>query len=247
MKIISNEHQLNIIKESIELPTYKVPIPFNVKEATKAATQLYKKEITSNVKDLVFRLSNDYIAEVVQPNGNLNRALEERNKNDIESQYASFIKAVSNTMNYLIRQEPNYEVSFLQLFVRVESRQHKNGWGSTYRENKYGEGSILRFFLMLLNNPYVIYRLFTRPETKEELQIGTQVVKWKRRADKLVEGLVPMGNYIDSLIANRAKLIKNSPALRAMANEPYVAPEYDTHKVAEWDIWEPVEIKIKKR
>lgn len=241
MKIILNEHQLNIIKESIELPTYKVPIPFNEKEATKVATQLYKKEITSNVKDLVFRLSNDYIAEVVQPNKDLNRALEERNVNDIESQYASFIKAVSNTMNYLIRQEPNYEVSFLQLFVKVESRQHKNGWGSTYRENKYGEGSILRFFLMLLNNPYVIYRLFTRPETKEELQIGTQVVLWKRKADSLAKGLVPMGSYIDSLIANRRKLIKNSPALRAMANEPYVAPEYDTHKVAEWDIWTPVD------
>ena len=247
MKIILNEHQLNIIKESIELPTYKVPVPFNEKEAKKIAAKLHRKGITFDADDLVFRLSNDYIAEVVQPNGNLNRALEERNKNDIESQYASFIKAVSNTMNYLIRQEPNYEVSFLQLFVRVESRQHKNGWGSTYRENRYGEGSILRFFLMLLNNPYVIYRLFTRPETKEELQIGTQVVKWKRRADKLVEGLVPMGSYIDSLIANRRKLIKNSPALRAMANEPYVAPEYDTHKVAEWDIWEPVEIKIKKR
>ena len=243
MKIILNEHQLNIIKESIELPTYKVPIPFNVKEATKVATQLYKKEITSNVKDLVFRLSNDYIAEVVQPNKDLNRALEEGNKNDIESQYASFIKAVSNTMNYLIRQEPNYEVSFLQLFVRVESRQHKNGRGSTYRENRYGEGSILRFFLMLLNNPYVINRLFTRPETKEELQIGTQVVIWKRRADdELVKGIVPMESYIDSLIANRRKLIKNSPALSAMAREEYVAPEYDTHKVAQWDIWGPVEI-----
>ena len=56
-----------------------------------------------------------------------------------------------------------------------------------------------------------------------------------------------MESYINSLIANRRKLIKNSPALRAMANEPYVAPEYDTHKVAEWDIWTPVEIKIKKR
>ena len=191
---------------------------------------------------MVFRLSNDYIAEVVQPNKDLNRALKEGNKNDIESQYASFIKAVSNTMNYLIRQEPNYEVSFLQLFVRVESRQHKNGWGSTYRENRYGEGSILRFFLMLLNNPYVINRLFTRPETKEELQIGTQVVLWKRRADnELVEGIVPMESYIDSLIANRRKLIKNTPALSTMANEPYVAPEYDTHKVAEWDIWKPVD------
>ena len=241
MKIILNEHQLNIIKESIELPPYKVPIPFNEKEATKVATQLYEKEITSNVKDLVYRLSNDYIAEVVQPNGNLNRALQGRNKNDIESQYASFIKAVSNTMNYLVRQEPNHKGSFLELFVRVESRQHKNGWGSTYRENKYGEGSILRFFLMLLNNPYVLNRLFTIPETKEELQIGTQLVKWKRKADDLAEGLVPMESYIDGLISNRAKLIKNSPALSTMAREEYVAPEYDTHKVAQWEIWKPVE------
>ena len=241
MKIILNEHQLNIIKESIELPAYKVPIPFNEKEATKVATQLYEKGITSNVKDLVYRLSNDYIAEVVQPNGNLNRALKGRDKNDIESQYASFIKAVSNTMNYLVRQEPNHKGSFLELFVRVESRQHKNGWGSTYRENKYGEGSILRFFLMLLNNPYVLNRLFTRPETKEELQIGTQLVKWKRKADELAEGLVPMESYIDGLISNRAKLIKNSPALSTMAREEYVAPEYDTHKVAQWEIWKPVE------
>lgn len=242
MKIILNEHQLNVIKESIEIPSYKVPVPFDQNKTTEIATELYKRGITSNVNDLVTRIFNDYIADVVQPNKDLNRALKGGNKNDIESQYASFIKAVSNTMNYLIRQEPNYKILFLQLFVRPESRQHKNGRGSTYRENKYGEGSILRFFLMLLNNPYVINRIFTRPETKEELQIGTQVVKWKRRTDKLAEGLVPMGSYIDSLIANRAKLIQNSPALSAMAREPYVAPEYDTHKVAEWDIWKPVKI-----
>lgn len=243
MKIILNEHQLNVIKESIEVPSYQVPVPFDRKEATKVATQLYEKGTTSNVNDLVDRLNNDYIAKVVQPNGNLNRALKGGNKNDIESQYASFIKAVSNTMNYLVRQEPNYEASFLQLFVRPESRQHKNGFGSTYRENKYGEGSILRFFLMLLNNPYVINRLFTRLETKEELQIGTQLVKWKRRADdELVKGIVPMGSYIDNLISNRGKLIMNSPVLRAMAQQPYVAPEYNTHKVAEWDIWKPVKI-----
>ena len=242
MKIILNEHQLNIIKESIEVPSYQVPVPFNQKETTMIATELYQKHITSNVNDLVQRIFNDYNATVVQPNKDLNRALKGGNNNDIESQYASFIKAVSNTMNYLIRQEPNYEMSFLQLFVRPESRQHKNGFGSTYRENKYGEGSILRFFLMLLNNPYVINRLFTRPETKEELQIGTQVVKWKRRTDDIAEVLVPMESYIDSLIANRAKLIKNSPALSAMAREKYVAPEYDSHKVAEWDIWKPVEI-----
>ena len=243
MKIILNEHQLNVIKESIEVPSYQVPVPFDRKEATKVATQLYEKGTTSNINDLVDRLNNDYIAKVVQPNGNLNRALKGGNKNDIESQYASFIKAVSNTMNYLVRQEPNYEASFLQLFVRPESRQHKNGFGSTYRENKYGEGSILRFFLMLLNNPYVINRLFTRPETKEELQIGTQLVKWKRRADEeLVYGIVPMESYIDSLISNRGKLIMSTPALRAMAKQPYVAPEYNTHKVAEWDIWIPVKI-----
>mgnify|MGYP003510350212 CR=1 FL=1 len=242
MKIILNEHQLNIIKESIELPPYQVPIPFNEQEATIIANKLQKKGVTFDAKGLVARLGNDYIAEVVQPNKDLNRALEERNKNDIESQYASFIKAVSNTMNYLVRQQPNHKGSFLELFVRVESRQHKNGWGSTYRENKYGEGSILRFFLMLLNNPYVINRLFTRPETKEELQIGTQLVKWKRRADEeLVYGIVPMESYIENLKAIRGKLIMNSPALRAMANEAYVPPEYDTHKVAEWEIWKPVE------
>lgn len=243
MKIILNEHQLNIIKESIELPTYKVPVPFNQDEITTIATKLYQKRITSNVNDLVQRIYNDYNATVVQPNRDLNRALKGGNKNDIESQYASFIKAVSNTMNYLVRQEPNHEVSFLELFVRPESRQHKNGMGSTYRENKYGEGSILRFFLMLLNNPYVINRLFTNPETKEELQIGTQLVKWKRMADdKLVYGIVPMESYIENLISNRGKLIKNSPALSTMAKEKYVAPEYDTHKVAEWEIWKPVKI-----
>lgn len=242
MKIILNEHQLNIIKESIELPPYQVPVPFNEDEAKIIANKLQKKGVTFDAGNLVTRLANDYYAEVVQPNKDLNRALEEGNKNDIESQYASFIKAVSNTMNYLVRQQPNHQGSFLELFVRVESRQHKNGFGSTYRENKYGEGSILRFFLMLLNNPYVLNRLFKRPETKEELQIGTQLVKWKRMADeKLVYGIVPMESYIDNLKSIRGKLIMNSPALRAMANEPYVAPEYDTHKVAEWDIWKPVE------
>ena len=105
----------------------------------------------------------------------------------------------------------------------------------------YGEGSILRFFLILLNNPYAMQRIFTEPETREELEIGTKTWEWIIKTEQYVgKGLIPMESYIKRLIKQRGQVIKNNHTLKDMLKEPYVEPEYDADKVAEWEIWKPV-------
>lgn len=243
MKIRLNEHQLNIIKEAIENATYDIPVKLNQDEALKLADAFESEGITYDAVDLRDRLYNDYNAKIVQPDKNLLRALKTGNKNDIDSQYASLVKAISSNMNYLIRQEENFysKETFLQLFVKASVKQNKQNTGSTTREKKYGEGSILRFFLILLNNPYAMQRILTEPETKEELEIGRKTWEWIIKTEQYVgTGLIPMENYIRKLLNKRGQVIKNDQNLKDMVKEPYVAPEYDADKVATWDIWKPI-------
>lgn len=243
MKIRLNEHQLNIIKEAIENAPYDIPIKLNQDEALKLADDLERQGLTYDAVDLRDRLFSDYNAKIVQPDKNLLRALKTGNKNDIDSQYASLVKAISSNMNYLIRQEEKFysKETFLQLFVKVSVKQNKQNTGSTTREKKYGEGSILRFFLILLNNPYAMQRILTEPETKEELEIGRKTYEWMLRTEKYVgNGLIPMESYIKGLLDKRKNVIKNDQNLKDMVKEPYVEPEYDADKVATWNIWKPV-------
>lgn len=243
MKIRLNEHQLNIIKEAIENAPYDIPIKLNQDEALKLADDLERQGLTYDAVDLRDRLFNDYNAKIVQPDKNLLRALQTGNKNDIDSQYASLVKAISSNMNYLIRQEKNFysKESFLQLFVKTGEKQNKKFSGSSMRERMYGEGSILRFFLILLNNPYAMQRILTEPETKEELEIGRKTYEWMLRTEKYVgNGLIPMESYIKGLLDKRKNVIKNDQNLKDMVKEPYVEPEYDADKVATWNIWKPV-------
>lgn len=243
MKIRLNEHQLNIIKEAIENAPYDIPVKLNQDEALKLADAFEIQGLTYDAVDLRDRLFNDYNAKIVQPDKNLLRALQTGNENDIDSQYASLVKAISSNMNYLIRQEKNFysKESFLQLFVKTGEKQNKKFSGSSMRERMYGEGSILRFFLILLNNPYAMQRIFTEPETREELEIGTKTWEWIIKIEQYVgKGLIPMESYIKRLIKQRGQVIKNDPTLKDMLKEPYVEPEYDADKVAEWEIWKPV-------